>query len=147
MATIKPTLTVTSNASTATRDAGPLSIALNLSATDTLTVDNVTANHYTTGTSTTKMIDGSALDTTSPAGTADTSGAYIYMKNTDSTNSVMVGYDTDDATDDLSPAGQAERIFTLKAGEFAWFPFDYCGDITVEAIAGTPVIEYWVFDR
>ena len=41
MAVIKPTLTLVSNASTATTDPGPLSVALTLSATDSLTVDEV----------------------------------------------------------------------------------------------------------
>ena len=40
MATITPTLTLTSNASGATTP-GPLSVALSLSATDALTVDTV----------------------------------------------------------------------------------------------------------
>ena len=38
MGIIKPTLTITSNAATATTDAGPMSIALSLSTTDSLTI-------------------------------------------------------------------------------------------------------------
>ena len=41
MGVIKPTITLTANASSATTDAGPLSIALSLSATDSLTVTKV----------------------------------------------------------------------------------------------------------
>ena len=40
MGVIKPTLTLTSNASSATTDAGPLSIALSLSASGTFDVDS-----------------------------------------------------------------------------------------------------------
>ena len=39
------------------------------------------------------------------------------------------------------------RTFTLLPGEFAFFPFDYTGDIYVEAAQNTPQLEYWVFDR
>lgn len=39
------------------------------------------------------------------------------------------------------------RTMTLKPGEFAWFPFDYAGDIYHEAATGTPQLEYWRFDR
>ena len=41
MAVIKPTLSLTANSSAASTDPGPLSIALSLSATDSLTVDTV----------------------------------------------------------------------------------------------------------
>ena len=148
MATLKTTLTLTANASTSSRTPGPLSMPISLSVTDDLTVDVTTSNHYTTSTSTTLMIDGSALDTTSPAGVAPTSGCYIYMKNTDSTDSVMIGFDADGETGALSTSrNDGLRFMTLKPLEFAFFPYDYCGDITVEATANTPVIEYWIFDK
>ncbi len=148
MATIKPTLTITANASSSTRTPGPISFPLNLSVTDSLTVDTTTSNHYTCSTATTLVIDGSALDTTSPAGTAGTSGCFIYMKNTDTTDNIMIGFDADGETGDVSPAGaDGLRFMTLKPLEFAWFPFDYCGDITAEASANSPVLEYWIFDR
>ena len=41
MGVIKPTFTLTSNSSKAATDAGPLSMALSLSATDSLSVDVV----------------------------------------------------------------------------------------------------------
>ena len=43
--------------------------------------------------------------------------------------------------------GQTLRTMTLKAGEFAFFPFDYTGDIYVQAAENTPQLEYWRFDR
>tara|TARA_B100000902_G_C27204927_1_gene861092 strand:- start:67 stop:666 length:600 start_codon:yes stop_codon:yes gene_type:complete len=42
---------------------------------------------------------------------------------------------------------QTLRTFTLLPGEFAFFPFDYTGDIYVQAAQNTPQLEYWVFDR
>ena len=39
------------------------------------------------------------------------------------------------------------RTLTLLPGEFAWFPWDYTGDIYHEAATGTPQLEYWRFDR
>ena len=61
MAVIKPTFSLTSNASTATTDAGPLSIALSLSATDTLTVDKVQAETVTVSTTEATLFDGDAI--------------------------------------------------------------------------------------
>tara|TARA_Y100001963_G_C6532678_1_gene331818 strand:- start:260 stop:625 length:366 start_codon:yes stop_codon:yes gene_type:complete len=42
---------------------------------------------------------------------------------------------------------QTLRTFTLLPGEFAWFPFDYTGDIYVQAAQNTPALEYWRFDK
>ena len=39
------------------------------------------------------------------------------------------------------------RTFTLLPGEFAWFPYDYNGDIYVQAAQNTPALEYWRWDR
>ena len=39
------------------------------------------------------------------------------------------------------------RTMTLLPGEFAFFPWDYTGDIYVENTNGDPVLEYWLFDR
>ena len=64
MAVIKPTLTLTSNSSSATTDAGPLSVALSLSATDSLTVDTVKSSIITPSTTHSILFDGSAEDAT-----------------------------------------------------------------------------------
>ena len=53
---------------------------------------------------------------------------------------------TGDASLDVT-SNQTLRTFTLLPGEFAFFPFDYTGDIYVEAAQNTPQLEYWVFDR
>ena len=40
------------------------------------------------------------------------------------------------------------RTMTLQPGEFAWFPWDYTGDLYWKAAASkTPQFEYWIFDR
>ena len=39
------------------------------------------------------------------------------------------------------------RTMTLRAGEFAFFPWDYTGRISFEAATGNPLLEYWRFDK
>tara|TARA_Y100001938_G_scaffold132014_1_gene189844 strand:+ start:310 stop:780 length:471 start_codon:yes stop_codon:yes gene_type:complete len=155
MATITPTLTLTSNASTATSSPGPLSIALSLSATDSLTVDTVEGQIFTIGTgANTTIVDGSALES---AFTPGTNGCFIYLKNTMTSGSevicIGIGDDNlapavDDGTTDLTRANTASaRTFSLKPGEFAFFPFDYCGDIVAQATAASQTLEFFRFDR
>tara|TARA_R110002012_G_scaffold254650_1_gene433736 strand:- start:195 stop:638 length:444 start_codon:yes stop_codon:yes gene_type:complete len=146
MATITPTLSLTSNASTATTP-GPLSIALSLSASTALTVDKVEAktlvftgeaNHQT-------LFDGSALGT---AGVGGTVGSFIYFKNaTASDLDIYIGIVADDgAASDLDQAGDVARLFTLKQNEFAFMPYDYTMDITADA-EGAATLEYFLFNR
>ena len=158
MGKIKPTLTLTSNASTATTDPGPLSIALSLSAKpllNVLNVDTVEAEIFTIGTgANTEIVDGSAL---SAAFTPGTNGCFIYMKNTmtSGTETICIGIGADglapavdDGTTDLTLANTSSaRTFSLKAGEFAFFPFDYCGDIVAQATAADQTLEVFRFDR
>tara|TARA_R100001198_G_C5123879_1_gene145306 strand:- start:132 stop:602 length:471 start_codon:yes stop_codon:yes gene_type:complete len=155
MAVIKPTLTLTSNASTATTDPGPLSIALSLSTTDSLTVDTVEAEIFTIGTgANTEIVDGSALDSAFVPGT---NGCFIYMKNTTAsgTETICVGIGADglspavdDTGTDLTLANTSSaRTFALLPGEFAFFPFDYCGDIVAQATAAGQTLEVFRFDR
>ena len=181
MAYIKPTLTITANADTATTDAGPMSMALTLSATPTadasgrLQVDSVIQGTYTTTSSPVKILDGHNIMTSNNDGTADdtwvpgSDGGFLYMKNMDTsgTDSIYVGIvsNCQDNTgtcvgaDDPTPphasnaghlAGtdhETLRTFTLKPGEFAWFPWDLTGDIYCDNNAGDPILEYWLFDR
>ena len=157
MAIIKPTFSLTSNAETASTDAGPMSIALSLSTTLDATVDLVEQRLITTSTTLNAdsssgpagPIDGSALATLSGADsdgddnvTAGTVGGYVYMKNMSSTAAelIYIGIVT-------AGGNQALRTFTLKAGDFAWFPWDYVGDIHWESATGTPLLEMWIFDR
>ena len=156
MAVIKPTLTLTSNASSATTDPGPLSIALSLSTTDSLTVDTVEAEIFTVGTgANTTILDGSALESAFVPGT---NGCFIYLSNTmtSGTETICVGIvnqgtgapAVDDGTDDLTRShADSHRTFALLPGEFAFFPFDYCGDIYAQATAASQTLEYFRFDR
>ena len=149
MGVIKPTLTLTSNASSATTDAGPLSIALSLSATDSLDVTRVE----------TKIIDvddthGMLLHAEDYAASAaaGTDGAFIYIKNitaADSGREIMIGSASGHlggAVTTSSPS--ATRLFTLKAQEWAWFPWDCTYDIYEDANGtSTNALEVWVFVR
>ena len=176
MAYIKPTLQFTSNSAGATTDPGPFSIALALSttpnadATGRLTVD--LAKHMLIETSTTLNanangdngpIDGSAL----AGGDGDSGltpgvvGSFVYLKNnsTTATENIYIGIvaaggnqaptaPTASGTTALDEADhETLRTMTLMPGEFAFFPWDYTGDIHWEAATGTPELEYWIFDR
>ena len=146
MAVIKPTLTLTSNSSSATTDAGPLSIALSLSATDSLTVDTVKSQIITPSTTHSILFDGSTYD---DGGTAGTHGSFIYMKNTSTADYdvyVGVGADGFSATA-MEGADDADRFIPRKQGEFAFFPWDYTMDISVDAENAAATLEYWLFNR
>tara|TARA_B100000902_G_C26611189_1_gene575197 strand:+ start:65 stop:538 length:474 start_codon:yes stop_codon:yes gene_type:complete len=156
MASIKPTFTLTANKNSANANPGPLSVALSLSASDLLTVDNVQSeiveidNHDTEDNNATRIIDGS-LHT---SGAASTTGGFIFMKNVSAdstTNYIMIGIEAEGVVDgslaDISDASDDKRLFTLKVGEFAFFPFDYNFDITARANVDDQKLEYWIFDR
>ena len=143
MAVIKPTFTLVGNASTATTCAGPMSVSLNL-----------TAQPLVDGGANTEIVDGSAL---SAAFAPGVNGCFMYMKNTMTSGSekicIGIGADglspaVDDGTDDLTRSDTASaRTFTLMAGEFAFFPYDYCGDIVAQATAAGQTLEVFRFDR
>jgi len=102
--------------------------------------------------------------------TLDHHGCYIYIVNTTAVTSnhiISIGHTTDaDAGDDseaggtggadLEPivAGDADtmadknqRLFSLRPGEFAWFPYDYTGDLYAQATGASQSLEFWRFDR
>ena len=144
MGVIKPTFTLTANASSATTDAGPMSIALNLSATDSLDVTKVES----------KIIDvdgthGILLDASDYSGTASagTDGGFVYIKNITAAGSgrnIMIGVENEN----LSSDDEADRLFTLQPQEFAWFPWDCSQDIYEDANgSSTSALEVWVFVR
>ena len=150
MAVITPTITLRSNASTATTNAGPLSVALSLAGSDILTVDNVESQIFDIDHgANTVVCDGSSFAGATP--TPGTNGCFIYMKNisaASATNLIYVGIVADGGSAaDLTASGDTARLFTLKVGEFAWFPFDYTMDITVDASTSGQLLEYWIFDR
>ena len=146
MGVIKPTFTLTANASSATTDAGPMSIALSLSTTDTLTVDHVKSKIFKPTTTAALLFDGSAED---DGGTAGTHGGFLYLKNVSAADYdiyIGVGAESMSATE-LEPATDADRFLTLKQGEFAFFPYDYEMDISVDAEHNDAELEYWLFNR
>ena len=97
MAVITPTLTLTSNASTASTNPGPLSVALSLSATDVLTVDTIEAATITVGTTVQTLFDGSTKDVGSEV--AGTNGGFLYFKNTSAADhDVYIGIEADGAS-------------------------------------------------
>ena len=152
MGIIKPTLTLTANASTATTDAGPLSIALSLSATDSLTVDRAVSEIKALGDNVSKILDGSdLLGIDSDAGTAGTHGGFVYMKNITATDlDIYIGFNVADGTTAaIDDPDDADRGFTLKQDEFCWVPWDCTGDITARGEEGGSGIklEYWFFNR
>jgi hypothetical protein len=134
MATITPTLSLTSNASTASTP-GPLSVALSLSATDNLAVSKVAEA-------------GTAEVTTSGIQIFDcgTSGeVYVYLNNT-SDSTIYVGKAAASADTD------SNRFMALRAGEFAWFPW-WAGSTGTDtdlfldhSSGGTKNVEYWIFE-
>ena len=147
MAVIKPTLSLTANASTATTDPGPLSIALSLSATDSLAVYTVESKTlvFTGAGDHQVLFDGSDKD---DGGTAGLHGGFVYCKNaTASDLDIYIGAVGDGVSASyLAVADDAVRLFTLKQGEFAFFPYDYTMDIVTDA-EGAATLEYWLFNR
>ena len=144
MGVIKPSFTLTSNSSKATTDAGPLSIALSLSATDSLSVDVVKSEIVDVDESHTKLL---SYDDYTASGSAGTDGAWIYIKNITAEGSgreIYIGV----ADEHLGTAGEADRLFTLQPQEWAWFPWDCTQHIYEDANGtSTRALEYWVFVR
>ena len=174
MGIITPTFSLKANAGTASSSAGPMSMALALSLTDSLTVDLV--DHFTiaavnNGTPAwghpqegafNTLIDGSAdangvAGTTARATSATHVGCWVFIVNTTATTSselIHIGHTTDaDATTagdnytELSTDDANQRLFSLHAGEFAFFPYDYTGDLYCDASAANQSLEFWRFDR
>tara|TARA_R110000765_G_scaffold272852_3_gene371514 strand:+ start:2052 stop:2510 length:459 start_codon:yes stop_codon:yes gene_type:complete len=148
MGVITPTLTLTANASTATTDAGPMSIALSLSATDSLPVTEVQSKIIDVSTTHGLLWDASAF---TASGTVGADGAWLYFKNTlaentspDLLHDIIISHTNADADN----AADAHRLFTLQPGEFAWFPWDCTQDIYVDAMeTNAAALECWIFVR
>ena len=134
MGVIKPTLSLTANARTATTDAGPLSVALSLSATDSITITKVA--EAGTAAVTTTHTDNLIFDASTM------NEVYIYLNNVSDTTVYVTNADA--GTD-------ANRFMALRAGEFAWFPWFAASTGTATDIyldhsaSGTKDVEYWVF--
>ena len=140
---ITPTLTLTSNASTASTAPGPLSIALSLSATDTLDVTGVRSKIETvTDTAEVLWSHTAFSDGTETAGT---DGGFLYVKNIHSSKLLSIVHV---AIEEIMTTNNANRVMTLKPGEFAWLPWDFTADILADADGtATDGLETWVFIR
>ena len=149
MGVIKPTFSLTANASSATTDAGPMSIALSLSATDSLSVDQVVSKIINVDGTHGILLDASDYADTASAGT---DGAFVYIKNITAEGSgrnIMIGSANSNQSDDVTTSSpSATRLFTLLPQEFAWFPWDITYDIYEDANGSSDnALEYWVFIR
>ena len=161
MGKIKPTLTIVSNAASATTDPGPLSFALNLTAKPhsadsyALDVTKVESKIMT-------LTAGSEADATHRVFDANTftsnpetanDGGFVYLKNLLAENSprdglhdILIGHKT--GAKDLDTDGEADRLMTLRPGEFAFFPWDFTEDIIADVMEnGTNQLEAWLFVR
>lgn len=130
---------------------------------------NADANGHTDGNG---PIDGSAFATLSGADsngddnvTAGTVGGLVYLKNNSTTTNENIFIGIVAAGGSQAPAAPAAggsggtttcldndthdtlRTMTLKPGEFAFFPWDFTGDMSWQAQTGTPELELWIFDR
>ena len=120
-----------------------------------------------------RLADGYTLMTAGGGSTwpvDGTVGAYIYIRNNSTVTGEMIyigivsncennsgatGAGSNNPTDPdnsgdtaLSEAtNKTLRTFTLLPGEFAWFPWDYTGQIHYQAKTGNPYLEYWRFDK
>ena len=136
MGVITTTFGLTSKASgtSPAADAGPLSVALSLSATDSITITKVA--EAGTAAVTTTHTDNLIFDASTM------NEVYIYLNNVSDTTVYVTNADA--GTD-------ANRFMALRAGEFAWFPWFAASTGTATDIyldhsaSGTKDVEYWVF--
>ena len=148
MATIAPTLTLTANDSSHATP-GPMSMALSLSATDSITIATVKSAIITVSDTHDELFQ----DVTQAEGdTAGTHGSYIYMKNVSTADyDIYIGAAASGSEGSGSSAlqadGAATRLGTLKQGEFLFMPYDYTMDITIDAENAAAILEYWLFSR
>ena len=128
---ITTTLSITSNAYSATNNPGPVSSPLAISVSDLLDVTAVESKVVDMLTTTHELIwDASEYFTTNADFGVD--GGFLYFRNLLSENStpdtlhdIIIG----NADEDLDAVDEANRIFTLQPGEFAWMPWDMTMDI------------------
>tara|TARA_R110002167_G_scaffold7786_3_gene36425 strand:+ start:150 stop:590 length:441 start_codon:yes stop_codon:yes gene_type:complete len=145
MATITSTLTITSNASGASVP-GPLSMALSLSDTFSPTVVTVKSAKAAVSTSAAALFTD-ALQ--AEGDTAGTHGAFLYLKNSSpADHDIHIGFEASGSTAaEIQGAGAATRLGTLKQGEFAFFPYDFAGDIMIDSENTAAILEYFFFSR
>ena len=116
MATLTVTLTLTSTAGDITTQ------ALSLSESDILSVGEPTISPSRVSVATT------GAEVLIPSSVSAIS--YVYLKNTDSTNIIVVKNDNGDNIADLGP------------GEFAWFPLKGATGVECTAVTAACILEY-----
>ena len=124
---------------------GPLPTSIAIGCTDSLTVDKVEIEIWTsTGTSNEVLIDGSDYV---GSGVGGTDGSFIFLKNVTAsgTDKIYIGHGSDGALQ--ADGSTALRVMTLMPGEFAFFPWDYTADLIVDASATAQKLEVWRFNR
>tara|TARA_Y100000592_G_scaffold49880_1_gene79010 strand:+ start:812 stop:1282 length:471 start_codon:yes stop_codon:yes gene_type:complete len=131
---ITTTLSITSNAYTATSNPGPTTSPLAISVSDLLDVTAVESKIIDVTTTHQLLWDASDYFVTEANTGVD--GAYIYFRNLLEENATadllhdLVIHNTD-AT--ALAADHAPRMFTLQPGEFAWMPWDLTQDLYCDA--------------
>ena len=129
---------------------GPLSVALSLVASDVLDVTKVETKILDVKGDHTASMDAGVLWDASDytaSGQAGTDGAFVYIKNTSSTDGhhITIGHG---AAANLSTDANTTRLMTLRGGEFAFFPWDCTADIVYDANGDySAILETWVFVR
>ena len=65
------------------------------------------------------------------------------------TGDIYVGVvaDATETNPDMSAAEDADRMFTLKPQEFAFFPYDHTMNIMIDTGTDGTKLEWWRFDR
>tara|TARA_Y100000592_G_scaffold54259_1_gene85554 strand:+ start:43 stop:477 length:435 start_codon:yes stop_codon:yes gene_type:complete len=141
MAVIQPKLTIVANSSAASNQAGPASIAVNLSATpisNTSIVTSLETQIYNTTASPVKVFDS-----------ANYGKSYIYMKNLETSagasQDIYVGITEGTQNDMGTNSGGDDRTFTISAGEFVYFPWSGDQDVYVEGASADDKLEIWLF--
>ena len=172
MAIITPTLQLKANSNAVSTNKGPSSASIALSITKALNVDvldfwndtvsvvsadsgNAPAWGYAPDGYNT-LVDGSAEIATAVASNSALTGCWIYITNTMASGSelIHIGHTTDsdaasagDYYTKLTADNLNTRLFSLKAGEFAFFPYDYTGDLYIDASAANQTYEFYRFVR
>ena len=150
MGVIKPSFTLAANSSKASTDAGPLSVSLSLSASDSLDVTKVETKILDVKGDHTASTDAGVLWDASDytaSGDAGTDGAFVYIKNTSSTagHHIYIGHGSAAA---MQGGANTTRTMTLQGGEFAWLPWDCTQDIVYDANGDySSILETWIFVR
>ena len=116
MATLIPTLTLTSEDITADQ--------LAFSVTDSLNITKAVISPSKVALSTGDLTLFAAASYTK---------SYVYLRNTDDTIAMDIDFGT-------------QLSIQLAAGEFAFFPWESSGNIVAKSASGTPSLEYAIFE-